>query len=135
MSKIKQKSDFNHDAAKILIDKNYYAPSVHCSYYSCFQLMKFTIKDFFEISYQDLTNRIGSAKQNTHSYVIKYIGNEIRQNVDILEFREFNNKIRDLKYYREQSDYDNFEVTIDDGKKALKLADEIRGKLKNIFHV
>ena len=93
------------------------------------------MKEFFGLSYEELTSKIGSAKQNTHSFVIKYIGEEIRRNINIYEFREFNNKIRDLRNYREQSDYDNFEVTINDGRKALELADEIRNKLKNIFHV
>ena len=62
MTKLKQKSEFNFDAAKVLIDTNLYAPSVHCSYYSCFQLMKFALKDFCGINYDELYQRIGNSK-------------------------------------------------------------------------
>ena len=50
MSKLKEKAKFNLSAAEILQENNLFAPSIHCSYYSCFQLLKFTINDFFGIS-------------------------------------------------------------------------------------
>ncbi len=135
MSKLKEKSALNYCAADVLINSNYYAPSVHCSYYSCFQLMKYSIKYFFDINYEDLAKQIGSAKQNTHSYVIKFIGEEMKNNLGLFEYRNFNNKIRDLRNFREQSDYENVDVTFDDSKKALNLAKEIRTKLSEMFHV
>lgn len=58
MSKLKAKAEFNIDAAQLLIDKSLYAPSVHCSYYSCFQLMKYTMKEIFGITYDELAQRV-----------------------------------------------------------------------------
>ena len=52
MSKLRQESDFNIDAASALLKQNLFAPSVHCSYYSCFQFLKYTIKEFFEEDYE-----------------------------------------------------------------------------------
>jgi hypothetical protein len=62
MSKLKEKSEFNFDAARLLIDKYLFAPSIHCSYYSCFQLMKFTMKNYFNISYDELNRNISVDK-------------------------------------------------------------------------
>ena len=73
MSKLKEKSEFNFDAAQLLIDNYLYAPSVHCSYYSCFQLMKFTMNNFFGIGYDELNTRISvSTSGGTHSYVTNF---------------------------------------------------------------
>jgi hypothetical protein len=48
-------------AAQILIDKNLYAPSVPRTYYSCFQLMKYIMNNFFGISYDELNQRVIAA--------------------------------------------------------------------------
>ena len=134
MTKLKQKSEFNFDAAKVLIDNNLYAPSVHCAYYSCFQLMKFALKDFCGIEYIELRRRIGLSQQNTHSFVIKELGNEIIKN-DRHTYNEFSRKIKDLKTFRTDSDYENTEIISDQGQKAYKLAGEIRSLLIENLHL
>jgi len=126
MTKLKQKSGFNFDAAEILIKSNYYAPSVHCSYYSCFQLMKFALKDFCGIEYKDLEKKIADDKQQTtHVFVINELG-KVFLKFDKLIYREFNSKIKDLKTFRIDSDYKDIEIISDQGEKAFKLAGEIR---------
>jgi len=135
MSKLREKSDFNISAATILIKENYYAPSVHCSYYSCFQLLKFTIKEFFGIDYATLSTNISTSGQKTHQYVINYIAGELNQLVGETESRSFKRKIKDLKQFREESDYENIEVSIDQGNDALIKANEIRQYLITNFHV
>ena len=47
---LKNKSEINSDAAKLLHDKNYYAPSIHCSYYSCLQLMIYSLNSHFNFT-------------------------------------------------------------------------------------
>lgn len=135
MSKLKEKSEFNFQAAQLLIDKNLYAPSVHCSYYGCFQLMKFTINNFFGIDYEELSQMIAVDKSNTHAYIIRFVSNEIRTNLGKDAYREFNNTIKDLKNFREESDYDNVEISLDKGEKAFSFANEIRLFLSKNFHV
>ncbi len=135
MSKLKEKSSFNIAAAKLLIDNNLYCSSVHCSYYSCFQLLKFTINDFFGIDYTTLGTQIAQSRKNSHRYIIEYIEVEIQNNVGLREERNFHHKIKDLKNFREESDYEEVEITNEQGQKAYKIANEVRALLSKIFHV
>lgn len=135
MSKLKEKSLFNIAAAELLISNNLYCSSVHCSYYSCFQLMKFAIKDFFGINYDTLRDQVAQSPRNTHRYIIDYIEGEISKNIGLKEARQFKHKIKDLKAFREESDYENIEITIDQGRKAYSIANELRSFLSQTFHV
>lgn len=135
MSKIRQKSDFNIDAAEKLLKEAYYAPSVHCSYYSCFQLLKFTIKSFFGIDYETQSITIASTKQNSQQYVINYVTNELVKFVGLKESREFKRSIKDLKQFRVESDYENIEIGSEKGNDAFNKAKEIRTFLIKSFNV
>lgn len=135
MSKLKEKSKFNIDAAEFLLKKQLYAPSVHCSYYSCFQLLKYTIKDFCGIDYDTQAANILKSKQNTHQYVINYVTSELEKFVEFEKIRKFKKTLKDLKQFRIESDYENIEVNIDKGESALNKAKEIRSYLITNFHV
>lgn len=135
MSKLRQKSDFNLDAAKVLLEKNLFAPSVHCSYYSCFQLLKYTIHDFFGEDYEKQANNISTTKQKTHQYVINYITNKLKTLASSQESRDFKRKINDLKQFRIESDYENIEVSFDKGNNAYEKAKEIRLYIIHNFNV
>ncbi|MFA6334556.1 MAG: HEPN domain-containing protein [Bacteroidales bacterium] len=135
MSKIRQKSDFNITAAEILMRESYYAPSVHCSYYSCFQLLKYTIKYFFGIDYETLSNNISMSEQNTHGYVINFITRELIGYAGDEESRKFKRQIKDLKQFREESDYENIEVRMEQSQKAYNKAKEIREYIIAKFNV
>lgn len=135
MSKLRQKSDFNIDAAEHLLSKEYYASSVHCSYYSCFQLLKYTIKEFSGIYYETQAQNASSSGQKTHQYVINHITGEINSHVGFEESRKFKRTINDLKVFRLESDYEDVEVNLDKSEKALCIAKEIRKYIINNFHV
>lgn len=135
MSKLKQKSNFNIDAAIVLLEQNLFAPSVHCSYYSCFQLLKYTIKDFFGIDYEKQAINALASKQKTHQYVVNYISNELKSYVSVIESRNFKRKINDLKQYRVESDYENIEVSYEKGNDAFNRANEIRNYIIKNFNV
>ncbi len=135
MSKLRQKSDFNIEAAEILLYKErLYAPSVHCSYYSCFQLLKYTIKSLFKIDYDKQASEALRQNLKTHQYVIKFISTEL-ESFDRIRGRNFKRNIKDLKQFREEADYENIEVTFDKGEKAFKKAKEIRNYIINSFNV
>lgn len=134
MSKLREKSEFNIDAAQLLIDNYLYAPSVHCSYYSCFQLMKFTMNNFFGISYDELRQRVSvSTSGGTHSYVTHFFNKEVRSKSGISDYSDFSRKIKDLKEFRESSDYDDVEITIEKSNKALQYATDIRLHIQKNF--
>ena len=135
MSKLKEKSEFNIDAAELLLSKYLYAPSVHCSYYSCFQLLKYTIKSFFGIDYETQAVNCSTSRQKSHVYVVNYVSTELSRFVSFEECRNFKRTIKDLKQFRVESDYENVEVSLDKGVEALRKAKEIRTYLKTNFSV
>ena len=135
MSKLREKSEFNLSAAETLLKETLYAPSVHCSYYSCFQLLKYTIKEFSGEDYDTQAANISATQQKTHQYVINYICNELIRFEGIEGSRKFKHKIKDLKQYRVESDYEDVEVSLDKGEQALRLAQEIRRYMIEKFNV
>lgn len=135
MSKIRQKSNFNIDAAKLLIKEAYFAPSVHCSYYSCYQLLKYTIKDFFGVNHEDQAVNISTTGQKTHQYVVNYVSRELKRLTNSDESTKFKRKVKDLKQFRIESDYENIEVGIEKAQKAYDKAIEIRSYLTTSFKV
>jgi len=135
MSRLRQKSNFNFIAAETLLNESLYAPSVHCSYYACFQLLKFTIKDFFGEDYETQASKISTTGQQTHLYVINYVTNELKQLAGIEESRKFKRTISDLKQFRVESDYENIEIGSVKGNEAFNKAKEIRSYLIKNFNV
>lgn len=69
MSYLKEKSNFNIDSAKELIDKSLYAPSVHCSYYGSFQYMKYTLKKYKNWTYEYIEEECLNCRNGTHGYI------------------------------------------------------------------
>lgn len=124
------------EAASILIDNNCYAPSVHCSYYSVFQLIKYKFVRLKEISYAELSNNTISDKRNTHKYLIDefclHLQSDSVKRMSIFDVRTLKREIEDLKQFRTESDYDNIEVNYETSNKALSLSNSILKRIKNI---
>lgn len=136
MSSLRNKSDFNFDSASLLIEESFYAPSVHCSYYSVFQLLKVLFINFKSISYENLNHLIISDKRNTHRYIIEefclYLQSYSGCDLNRFEVRNLKNDIQDLKQFRIESDYEDIDINYDKGKKALNLSEAILKRLKKI---
>ncbi|MFC4723032.1 hypothetical protein ACFO5O_11920 [Geojedonia litorea] len=136
MSYLKAKSVFNLDAAEVLIEKHQcYAPSVHCSYFGCFQFIKSKLNEI-GITYAKMEQDINLSKQNggtpltSHKYPISLMLKRIEEKTDVYYKRELQNKIKTLKVYREESDYFNEEVDYNKSNTALKLSREIIKSIK-----
>jgi len=136
LSFLKEKSNFNLDAAQILIDKySYYAPSIHCSYYGVFQYITSTLNRLGE-TYEKISSDINNSKGtsfplSSHEYPIKLIVEKVTANSDTIYGNNVKNKIKDLKTFRRIADYDNVQITSDQGAKALNLGNEIVSLIKN----
>lgn len=128
MSILSNKSSFNLDAAKVLIKKNLYAPSVHCSYYAVFQKIKCLYVSKKGISFNDLSQKIIKDRRNTHTYIIEEFCNFTQ---DIRKRRVLKKRINDLKSLRNKSDYDDLEISIEISSSALKKSEEILNDIKN----
>ena len=126
MSSLKDKSDINIDAAEILFNKSLFAPSVHCSYYSCFQLLVYTYIRKLKIDCKTFSQNVAVSKQNTHSYVTFFMEQELNKLPDRKESRSIIRKFKDLKQFRVESDYYEINVDVDKGDSALRIAKEIR---------
>ena len=128
MTYIKSKSEFNLAAAKVLIEEHeYYAPSVHCSYYGCFQFIRYKLNSL-GYTYDIIDKEIASNERlHSHKYPIKLIVDKLREKTtsDIYYSRTVNDKIKLLKTFREESDYHNKNITCPQSKDALSLSNEI----------
>lgn len=131
MSNLENKSELNIFAAKILIENNIYPPSVHFSYYSCIQLLKFKMNVFFGVTYEQLAIDISShSKLNTHEYIISYITEELKKNLSVQAGQDFKRAIKELKFFRIKSDYEDLEINRPSSEKAFELAERIRNLIK-----
>jgi uncharacterized protein (UPF0332 family) len=126
---LEQKSLFNQSGAELLIEKGYYAPSVHCSYYSVFQKLICIVLLKRNISHDDLDDEIEKVDKGSHNYVLDQFCNFIS---DYEKQRLLKRKIKDLKQYRADSDYGNIEIDYMVGSSAFELSKEIIKEINGI---
>lgn len=112
MGHLKNKSELNLGAAKLLHQYSYYSSVVHCAYYSCIQLMKHTWLNSMGKSDNDLRNLNNSSSQGSHEVLINQIKIFIQSKSQ--NGRVFNRDILQLKRLRVNADYD--EILIDSKK-------------------
>jgi uncharacterized protein (UPF0332 family) len=131
---LKQKSEFNLAASKQLIDSSLYAPSIHCAYYACFQLMKVALNRFCGKTYGDIDAWVASNKKSEHSYVQQEILHSIHD-YDVNSYSNFNRKLKDLYNFRVNADYKDIEIKIDEASSAFDTSIELTNYMKENFHV
>ena len=132
MTQLKEKSKFNLEAAKVLIDDHdCYAPSVHCSYYGCFQFIKSKLNTI-GFTYEMISTELASdTRKSSHNYPISLILNEVERKSDSHYKSNVRNKIKLLKTFRVESDYHNEIVNYDKSRKSLDLSKEIIKLIEN----
>lgn len=132
MSILKEKAEFNKLATGLLYDQSLYAPSIHCAYYSCFQLLKYIIKTRLKIDYSKQEAEINSdSRIKTHSYVRKKILDEISKiEKDPRTYSNISNKLKDLQELRVNSDYKNIQIDEEMGSRAMLYSNELRNYFK-----
>ncbi len=131
MSYLQQKSLFNQDAAELLIKNHMYASSVHCSYYSCFQFLKFTLKNYTATDYSTIELNCKTSPLGTHGYIINGILNEYRKvETNNREYSRIKRFLTDLKEFRITSDYYNVEIKIDEAEKSHSFSHQIKDAIK-----
>src|ERR1035437_8331663 len=101
----KEKSTSNIKAALLLYENEYYGSSVHCYYYSSFQLTIFVLLNKFGLSHEELRNEAFDAKRSMHKYYINKVTGTIS---NLQKRRLFNDNINRLRNIRNAADYDPF---------------------------
>lgn len=122
MSNVKNKSEENFKATILLIDNNMYAASIHCAYYSCFQLSKYLLKNKCAIEYE--TQESNSKGIDSHSYIIRETSSKI-DSISHLAYLDFNCHISKLKKLRKKADYSTEAISKTEAENAYKCATEI----------
>lgn len=134
---LKNKSILNLDAAEVLIKSpNYHhCASVHCSYFSCLQVLKYILLTILNEKEEEIYTKrnAGIYKLGEHEYFIQRIHEQFLQGKDYQNASVFKNKIIELKSIRVVSDYKNDSIEIDKSDYALSLAKEILTLLKRKF--
>lgn len=130
MDRIKEKSGFNLDAAELLITKGFHSSSVHCSYYACLQFLKHSLKNFFDFSYDYIEGECVNSRLGTHGYIINATLNAYKSKTDLRTYQDTKRLVNDLKEFRENSDYFNIQISVDDSEKSLKMSREVIHEIK-----
>jgi uncharacterized protein (UPF0332 family) len=133
MEVLLQKSEDNFFASKVLIEKDYPNSSVHCSYYSCLQLMTYILVVKFGETINTLSYKSKEESKGSHEVVINLLGNHLKtMNVGM---RTFNNDVNQLKFLRVEVDYKDKSVSKEEGRKIRESAQSVRENLKKIFAI
>ena len=136
MSTLKEKSEMNINAARVLTgDKELCSASIHCAYYSCYQLLLHIWFYSLMKSGTDLNFIINKHKGNkaqikgSHETLINEIQKYIKEN-NYDDFRVINKSIGQLRKLRISADYEDNSFLYNDSLKAIELSKRIRPILK-----
>ena len=128
MSVFKDKSSFNIKSADLLLRNSYFAPSIHCSYYSCIQYMLYILFDKQKIDRGEFASERRVRKGGTHGYAIYLIELQLLKK-DRQSYKTFQQLITELKFLREQSDYEPIVINQGTGYDAYNKAQTITNLL------
>lgn len=129
MSNFQNKSEMLIASAKLSHESNYYPAVGHSTYYSCFLLLKHIWIYSMQKTQTELESKCSSNKIGSHEFLINEIGKYIKERSN-KEFREFNNKIVQLKKLRITADYDDSVFDFSKSSNSLQLSKDILPILK-----
>jgi hypothetical protein len=122
MNELKYKSSFNSASADLLIEKTYYASSVHCSYYSCLQLAKHILLNTYQIK----ESTFNSYPEGSHEFIKNEISKRISTELnDRKESANFNSLFSLLKKIRKEADYSEIQIDISKANYSVKLSKDL----------
>lgn len=135
MGELLKKAEENRQASlKLWSVNNWYAPSIHCAYYACVQLMIHILMVVGKKEHSVLESEISVSGGGSHVYYIRQVQNLLVNKGKVDKVKMFS-EIKSLKAYREKSDYKPIAITFDDSEKAITLSDKIYFMLKTEFKV
>jgi hypothetical protein len=139
MSKLlRDKATLNFDAARILKESpNYhYCSSIHCSYFSCFQIVKYIVIEICRVDDASIYNSRKTDPLGTksgHEYLIEFLRRKLVEKEEVKDASMFKNKITELKSLRTNSDYLAVQIDKTISDRAYNLANDIAAILKKVY--
>jgi uncharacterized protein (UPF0332 family) len=141
MSEYIAKSFTNSESGKLLFDNEKYSSSIHCVYYSTYQLLLYIINyklknewdSFQERKYAESLNNKNS-KEESHNLTISFIKENIINTNEVFG-RLFHQQIGILKRHRHNADYKENVIDPRTATISLGLSNTINEKLINHFEL
>lgn len=130
MSVLKTKSDENYRSSQILLNQSFFSSSVHCSYYSCVQIMKHILLQIDNKTENDIYEEQRANDNNLHEYLINYFVNKLRDNNLYSTYRNSIGRLTELKLLRNKADYKEIVISESEAIRANTLSSQILSDLK-----
>ena len=136
---IRNKSIQNIKAAELLIKNSdekeqYYASSIHCAYYSCFQLLKYTLNCKCDIKIPYCIQN-SKTKSMSHENIKDAIIKDLQSNAEFYELTTFRTSFSNLKKLRMKADYYNQIVDLTDAKEDISDEENIKNILYEKYKI
>ena len=136
MSFLLDKSKQNKDAFLYLKDREIVTPCVHCGYYSCFQKVTYILKEFFTPQYDDIHKLLKERRKGSmHDEYIREFTRQYIKNFGKEEGHDLGSKLRDLKAFRREADYDDGELQEGIIEKVEERMNEFHKLVKRNFSI
>lgn len=129
---ILRKSNYKMDVAQMMVDKGFYAPSVHSSYYSALLLVKHILCNSLLISYS--TQKVNSNGKDSHKYMMECLRNDLHKKSAQDENR-FLMRFNALRKNRRKADYLVDSINKSFADQCLSDSTKLRGELANIYKI
>jgi len=126
------KSEQNIQAAKYLIEGNFYSSSIHCAYYSCIQNMFNLLTNKLGYQLADIDNEAQRKLTGSHVTAINIVKNRMIEKGIRFKLGDFNNAIMYLKNNRVKADYKEDIISKELGEEAIKKATIVNKILSEI---
>lgn len=133
MSLMLEKSKQNYEAFVLLKGRGYGIPSVHCAYYSCFQMLMYFFKDYFPDEFAHVEKGNGSKNRSKgllhQDYPKEFFAYLIVAKIDkrsVLKMEGYFNNLRNLRI---EADYGETVIT----DKKLEFVDKYMTDFRRIF--
>lgn len=120
------KSKENLEIAQTLINKRLYNASVHCTYYGCFQYIKYVLNMKNILLYDEQNKN----RPDSHIHLMQSMYNKI--NSDKIE-RAIRTNYESLRDKRKIADYEIDFIGEDDGLRAMEEANRVISNIKRAF--
>lgn len=129
---VKAKSLENINVADLLIKHEMFAASVHCSYYSGFQLSKYVLSQYCDITYKKQDEE--SRGKDSHAFVKNETSNDLSQKNRFYSI-DYESWYGKLKMLRKKADYSSEIIEDKDAKRAMEVAQKIIGLLTEKYNI
>lgn len=113
-------------AAEMLITRNFYATSIHAAYYGLVQLALYYAYARHGYTYQKINEERRELRQGTHVWIVGFLQREI----DSSKKRLIRNGFIKIKQAREEADYKDVPVSIEQSQRIYQHVEELCNEIK-----